>query len=115
MLLLASLKAYGPQRSEAYLPLPKWRRNAKRPSCLDIIGQLRLEMQRQPHKLVDFMDRSSSNALATARAAASKTRFESSKLQAQAISLCYICSLATPTLSRGIFSFQSIIHSSYRC
>ena len=31
MLLLASLKAYGPQRSEAYLPLPKWRRNAKRP------------------------------------------------------------------------------------
>jgi hypothetical protein len=108
-------KAYGPQRSEAYLPLPKWRRNAKRPSCLDIIGQLRLEMQRQPHKLVDFMDRSSPIALATVRAAASKTRFELSKLQAQAISPCYICSLATPTLSRGIFSFQSIIHSSYRC
>jgi hypothetical protein len=70
MLLLASLKAYEPQRSEAYLPLPKWRRNAKRPSCLDIIGQLRLEMQRQPHKLVDFMDRSSPIALATLRAAA---------------------------------------------
>jgi hypothetical protein len=70
MLLLASLKAYGPQRSEAYLPLPKWRRNAKRPSCLDIIGQLRLEMQRQPHKLVDFLDRSSPIALATLRAAA---------------------------------------------
>ena len=59
MLLLASLKAYGPERSEAYLRLPKWRPNAKRPSWLDIIGQLRLEMQRQPHKLVDFMDRSS--------------------------------------------------------
>ena len=70
MLLLASLKAYGPQRSEAYLPLPKWRRNAKRPSCLDIISQLRLEMQRQPCKLVDFLDPSSPIALATLRAAA---------------------------------------------
>jgi hypothetical protein len=70
MLLLASLKAYGPQRSEAYLPLPKWRRNAKRPSCLDIISQLRLEMHRQPHKLVDFMDQSSPITLATLRAAA---------------------------------------------
>jgi hypothetical protein len=70
MLLLASLKAYGPERSEAYLPLPKWRRNAKRPSCLDIISQLRLEMQRQPKKLVDFLDRSSPIAVATLRAAA---------------------------------------------
>jgi hypothetical protein len=70
MLLLASLKAYGPQRSEAYLSLPKWRRNAKRPSCLDIVSQLRLEMQRQPCKLVDFLDPSSPIALATLRAAA---------------------------------------------
>jgi hypothetical protein len=70
MLLLASLKAYGPRRSEAYLPLPKWRRNAKRPSCLDIISQLRLEMQRQPCKLVDFLHRSSPITLATLRAAA---------------------------------------------
>jgi hypothetical protein len=70
VLLLASLKAYGPERSEAYLPLPKWRPNAKRPSCLDIISQLRLEMQRQPHKLVDFLDRSSPLTAATLRAAA---------------------------------------------
>jgi hypothetical protein len=70
MLLLASLQAYGPRRSEAYLPLPKWRRHAKRPSCLDIISQLRLEMQRQPCKLVGFLDRSSPIAQATLRAAA---------------------------------------------
>jgi hypothetical protein len=42
------------ERSGAYLPLPKWRPNAKRLSCLDIISRLRLEMQLQPHKLVDF-------------------------------------------------------------
>lgn len=70
MLLLAALKAYGPLRSNAYLPLPKWRRNAKRPSCLDIISQLRLEMQRQPHKLLDFVNPSAPIAEATLRAAA---------------------------------------------
>jgi hypothetical protein len=40
------------------------------PLAWDIIGQLRLEMQRQPHKLVDFLDRSSPIVLATLRAAA---------------------------------------------
>ena len=70
MLLLAALKAYGPLRSNAYLPLPKWRRNAKRPSCLDIISQLRLEMQRQPHKLVDFPNSSDLITEATLGAAA---------------------------------------------
>ena len=70
ILLLAALKAYGPQRSHAYLPLPKWRRKAKRPSCLDIISQLRLEMERQPHKLLDFLNRSSPIAQATLQAAA---------------------------------------------
>jgi len=70
MLLLAALQAYGPQRSQAYLPLPKWRRNAKRPSCLDIISQLRLEMERHPNKLVDFLAHSSPIANATLSAAA---------------------------------------------
>jgi len=40
-LLLASLKAYGPQRTDAYSPLPRWRRNANRPSCLDLVNLLR--------------------------------------------------------------------------
>jgi hypothetical protein len=43
-LLLAGILAFGPGRSAAYPELPKWRRNAKRPSCLDLITVLRKEM-----------------------------------------------------------------------
>jgi hypothetical protein len=70
MVLLAALEAYGPGRSAAYLPLPKWRRNAKRPSCLDIISQLRLEMEHHPDKLLDFLNPRSPIIHATLRAAA---------------------------------------------
>jgi hypothetical protein len=48
-LLLASLEAFGAKRTEAYAPLPKWRRGAKRPSCLDLITLLRKEMAENPH------------------------------------------------------------------
>ncbi|HEY2933382.1 MAG TPA: hypothetical protein VGK99_16710, partial [Acidobacteriota bacterium] len=34
-LLLASLQTFGAERGSAYATLPKWRRHAKRPSCLD--------------------------------------------------------------------------------
>ena len=47
-LLLASLKAFGAERGSAYAPLPKWRRNARRPSCLDLVTLLRKEMNEQP-------------------------------------------------------------------
>jgi hypothetical protein len=70
MLLLAALQAYGSQRSSAYLTLPKWRRNPKRPSCLDIVSQLRLEMQYHPDKLLNFLNRGSPITQATLRAAA---------------------------------------------
>lgn len=50
-LLLASLQAFGAERGEAYALLPKWRRSARRPSCLDLITLLRKEMQRQPELL----------------------------------------------------------------
>ena len=70
LLLLAALEAYGPKRTNAYLSLPKWRRNAKRPSCLDIISQLRLEMARSPDKLLDFAHPGCPLTQATLRAAA---------------------------------------------
>jgi hypothetical protein len=70
MLFLAAHEAYGPGRTAAYLSLPKWRRNAKRPSCLDIISQLRLEMERYPDKLLDFVNRQCPIAYATLHAAA---------------------------------------------
>src|ERR1700687_2319497 len=53
-LLLAALKVFGAERSTAYAPLPKWRRNARRPSCLDLITLLRKEMAEQPQLLAPF-------------------------------------------------------------
>lgn len=47
-LLLASLQCYGTQRTEAYAPLPKWRRGAKRPSCLDLVTLLRKQLAEKP-------------------------------------------------------------------
>lgn len=47
-LLLASLNTFGAKRGQAYAALPKWRRNAKRPSCLDLITLLRKEMAEHP-------------------------------------------------------------------
>lgn len=53
-LLLASLQAFGPTRGEAYETLPKWRRNAKRPSCLDLVTLLRKEMMANQQLLKPF-------------------------------------------------------------
>ncbi len=50
-LLLAALKVFGAERGKAYAQLPKWRRNARRPSCLDLITLLRKEASQRP-KLV---------------------------------------------------------------
>jgi hypothetical protein len=47
-LLLAGLKCYGPTRTAAYEPLPKWRRGAKRPSCLDLVTLLRKQIADNP-------------------------------------------------------------------
>ena len=47
-LLLSSLIAFGAERGTAYAPLPRWRRNARRPSCLDLIALLRKEMVENP-------------------------------------------------------------------
>lgn len=70
MMLLAAEKAYGSGRGEAYVPLPKWRRRAKRPSCQDIVSQLRREMEANPEKLRDFAIKTGVMAAATFRAAA---------------------------------------------
>ncbi len=47
-LLLAGLKCYRPQRPEACEPLPKWRRGAKRPSCLDLVTLRRKQWTDKP-------------------------------------------------------------------
>jgi hypothetical protein len=44
LLLLASLLSSGFQRTADYLPLPKWRRQAARPSLLDLLNLLRQQI-----------------------------------------------------------------------
>ena len=53
-LLLASLLAFGAERGTAYAPLPKWRKHAKRPSCLDLIALLRREMIEHPESTANL-------------------------------------------------------------
>jgi hypothetical protein len=43
-LLLGGLACYGPARTNEYETLPKWRRGAKRPSCLDLVTLLRRQL-----------------------------------------------------------------------
>ncbi len=47
-LLLAGLDSYGSKRTQDYEPLPKWRRKAKRPSCLDLVTLLRRQLAENP-------------------------------------------------------------------
>jgi hypothetical protein len=68
-LLLASLETFGAGRGDAYEPLPKWRRNAERPSCLDLIALLRKEMVANKHLLESFGFQSSWQALGLTAAA----------------------------------------------
>lgn len=68
-LLLAALKTFGPQRSAAYAPLPRWRKKAARPSCLDLITLLRKEMDEHPETLQPLGITTSRTRMADAAAA----------------------------------------------
>jgi len=68
-LLLASLRAFGAERGAAYAELPKWRRHARRPSCLDLITLLRKEMAENPQLLAPFNFTLTNSALVRAAAA----------------------------------------------
>lgn len=68
-LLLASLLTFGAERGDAYAPLPKWRRRAHRPSCLDLITLLRKEMVEHPELLQAFDVTLTDRALTSSAAA----------------------------------------------
>lgn len=68
-LLLASLQAFGAERGNAYAEMPKWRRNARRPSCLDLITLLRKEMTQETSALDPFALKFNSPDLVQAAAA----------------------------------------------
>lgn len=50
-LLLSALECYGTTRTKAYLPLPKWRSKASRPSCLDMVTLLRKQLADKPTRI----------------------------------------------------------------
>jgi hypothetical protein len=68
-MLLASLIAFGAERGEAYAALPKWRRKAHRPSCLDLVTLLRKEMAEHPELLEEFEVKITEKQLVRAAAA----------------------------------------------
>ena len=68
-LLLASLQAFGIERGEAYHPLPRWRRHAHRPSCLDLVTLLRKEIVDHPELTKPLEVKFSDRALTQAPAA----------------------------------------------
>lgn len=55
LLLLAGLKEFGPGRTHDFVPLPKWRKKANRPSALDLITLLRKEISEAP--ITDILKR----------------------------------------------------------
>jgi hypothetical protein len=63
------LLTFGATRGDAYAPLPKWRRNAKRPSCLDLVTLLRKEAAEQPQLLAPLGLHPSAEAFTSAAAA----------------------------------------------
>lgn len=50
-LILSGVISCGGKRGDEFEPLPKWRKNSRRPSCLDLITRLRYEINNSPHKL----------------------------------------------------------------
>ena len=54
-MLVSALLLYGAQRTEAYLPLARWRKKAKRASCQDMINVLRKQFAENPDLLKSHM------------------------------------------------------------
>lgn len=69
LILLAALSCLGPNRTDAYLPLPKWRKYARRPSLLDLIAILRKEIVENPGRVEAFGVKTSAKILLITAAA----------------------------------------------
>jgi len=68
-LLLAALETFGARRGAAYAALPKWRRQAHRPSCLDLVTLLRKESVDHPELTQHLHLQTTHRALTQAAAA----------------------------------------------
>jgi hypothetical protein len=58
-LLVASLKAFGPKRTEDYPALPKWRKaeSVRRPSITDIVARFKQEMMMSAMEEISFLQK----------------------------------------------------------
>ncbi|HVT27628.1 MAG TPA: hypothetical protein VHE81_06380 [Lacipirellulaceae bacterium] len=54
LLLLAGIKTYGGERTATMPALPRWRGRAGRPSCLDLVTVLRIQLSTRPDLLDDW-------------------------------------------------------------
>jgi DDE superfamily endonuclease len=55
-LLLAGIQVFGDTRADVFPALPKWRRNARRPSCLDLVTLLRQQVTSTASPTLPGMD-----------------------------------------------------------
>ena len=63
LLLLAAISCFGVNRTNDYLPLPKWRKNARRPSLQDLLAIVRKEIVENPQLLEGFGVKTSAKTL----------------------------------------------------
>ncbi|HUY15253.1 MAG TPA: hypothetical protein VMX16_16725 [Terriglobia bacterium] len=68
-LMLSALKVFGAERGKAHAQLPKWRRRANRPSCLDQVTLLRQEATQHPQLVKQLGIQPSSSQFVAAAAA----------------------------------------------
>ena len=66
---MAALEAFGAERGRAYAALPKWRRQAFRPSALDLVTLLRKEITEHPEMVAHLGLHPTDQALTAAAAA----------------------------------------------
>lgn len=68
-MVLAAVILYGGKRNEDFEALPKWRKNSRRPSCLDIMTRLRFEIANSPGKMQQFEMKTSNSRMVLKSAA----------------------------------------------
>jgi hypothetical protein len=78
-LVLASLRAYGPTRTDDYFDLPKWRKEKiRRPSMLDLVSQFRYEIMKEQLQM-DADIKKSAKKKNTKKAKKPRSRIEARK------------------------------------
>lgn len=68
-MILAAVILYGGNRNKDFQLLPKWRKNSRRPSCLDIMTRLRFEIANSPGKMKRFGIKTSNSRIVLKSAA----------------------------------------------